>query len=115
MEQDKRQAPRIEKMLVAQYCQDSEQPSCWDTTAIKNISTKGIFLFTNKSFAKDEIIRLLIKIPFDPFHWMEVKGKVIESLTNTTRIMFIELTAEQEKLIHDYVEWLIKSNPSEKH
>ncbi len=110
MENERRRAPRIEKALIVQYAQASGSPSCWDSTTIKNISRTGIFLYTRKNFPKGEILKLLIKIPLDPFHCMKVEGKVVESSANTTHIKFIGLNKEQEKLIHDYVEWLIKYN-----
>ncbi|TAM38910.1 PilZ domain-containing protein [bacterium] len=110
MDNERRNAPRIEKTLTAKYSQASQCPSCWDSTTIKNISKAGILLNTRKSFPKGETLKLLIKIPFDPFHWLEVEGKVIESIGNATRIKFASLSKEQEQLIRDYVEWLIKYN-----
>jgi hypothetical protein len=110
MEIERRKAPRIEKALIAKYTQASVSPGCWDSTTIENISRTGILLNTRKNFPKGEILKLLIKIPFDPFHWMEVEGKVVESSVHNMRIKFIGLSKEQEKLIHDYVGWLIKYN-----
>jgi hypothetical protein len=110
MDSERRRAPRIEKALTVKYSQASQCPSCWDSTTVKNISTTGILLNTRKNFPKGETLKLLIKIPFDPFHWMEVEGKVVESVANLTRVKFVGLNKEQEQLIHDYVEWLIKYN-----
>ncbi|MFA4854415.1 MAG: PilZ domain-containing protein [Candidatus Omnitrophota bacterium] len=115
MEIERRKAPRIEKALIVKYSQASVSPSCWDSTTIGNISRTGILLNTRKNFLKGETLKLLIKIPFDPFHWMEVEGKVVESSVHNTRIKFIGLSKEQEKLIHDYVEWLIKYNLPKQH
>lgn len=114
MENEKRKAPRIEKVLVAKYSPSSQEADCWDSTMLKNISTEGILLYTKKAFACGEILKLLIKIPSDPFHWMEAKGKVVESLANITRIEFAGLNEEQRKLIRDYVEWFIKNNLTKK-
>ncbi len=114
MENEKRKAPRIEKVLVAKYSLSSQEADCWDSSMLKNISTEGILLYTKKTFAPEEILKLLIKIPSDPFHWMETKGKVVESRANITRIKFTELNEEQRKLVRDYVEWFIKNNSTKK-
>lgn len=115
MDGDRRNAPRIDKALTVKYSQASQSPICWDSTTIKNISVAGILLHTRKKFPKREILKLLIKIPFDPFHWMEIEGKVVESVANITRIEFVGLRKEQEQLIRDYVEWAIKHNLPKKH
>lgn len=115
MDNERRNAPRIDKELTAKYCQTSQYPSCWDSTTVKNISGTGILLNTGKNLAKGEILKLLIKIPADPFHWLEVGGKVVESVTNTTRVEFVGLNKEQERLVHDYVEWLVKHNLPKRH
>ena len=114
MDAERRKAPRINKSLTVKYSQPSQSP-IWDFAIAKNISRKGIFLNTRKNFAKGEILKLLIKVPADPFHWMEVEGKVIESIGNTARLNFIGIAQEQEKMIGDYVEWLIKYSLSKKH
>ena len=108
MEDEKRKTTRIEKVLVARYSSIGQGADSWDSTSIKNISIEGMLLFTNKTFAKGELINLLLKIPFDPLHWIEAKGQVVESLTNKTRIKFIELGEAQRKLIGDYVDWFTK-------
>jgi len=110
MDSDRRNAPRIEKALIVQYAQVLQGRSCWDSTTVKNISKAGISLNTGRIFAKGEILKLLIKIPSDPFHWLKAEGKVVESSANTTRLKFIGLGKEQEQLIHDYVEWSIRHN-----
>jgi len=115
MDSERRRAPRIDKALTVKYAQASQCPVCWDSTTIKNISTTGILLNTRKNFPKGEALKLLIKIPFDPFHWLEIDGKVIESAANLTRVKFEGLRKEQEQLIHDYVEWLIKYNQPKRH
>jgi len=115
MDSEKRNAPRIEKALMIKYTQASPSPSCWDSTTAKNISMTGILLNTRRNFPKGETLKLLIKIPFDPFHWMEIEGKVVGSDKNATRVQFVGLRKEQEQLIHDYVEWLIQHNLPKRH
>ena len=115
MDNERRNAPRIEKALTVKYSLSAQSPSCWDSTTVKNISTTGILLNTRKNFPKGEVLKLLIKIPFDPFHWMEIEGKVVDSVENTTRVKFMGLRKEQEQLIHDYVQWLIKYNLPKRH
>ena len=109
---EKRKASRIEKVLVAQYSEDEPEVTHWDSTSIKNISTEGILLCTNKNFTKDQVLVLRFKIPFDPSHWLNAKGKVIESFQCKTRLRFIELNEEQKKIIRDYVDWFVKNNPT---
>ena len=108
MENERRKAPRIEKVLIARYSPVQQEADSWDSSTLKNISTEGILLYTNKVFNKGELIKLLIKIPFDPQHWLETNGQVVESLTNITRVRFSGLDDTQKKLIADYVNWFIK-------
>ena len=114
MEEEKRQAPRIQKLLVAQYSMSSTAADSWDSTTIRNISIIGAMLYTDKNLAKDATLKLLIKIPSDPFHWTEVKGKVVESRGSVARIKFIELGEKQKKLIGDYIIWFLKHSSTEK-
>ncbi|MDD5731162.1 MAG: PilZ domain-containing protein [Candidatus Omnitrophica bacterium] len=115
MDGDRRSAPRVEKPLMVKYSLASQNQGCWDSTTTKDISRKGILLHTRKSFPKGEKLKILIKIPFDPFHWMEIEGKVVDFVGNYTRIEFIGLGKQQEQLIQDYVEWAIKHNLPKKH
>lgn len=110
MEIERRMAPRIEKPLIAKYCLDSQSPS-WDSTTIRNLSRTGVFLNTRRNFPKGETLKLLLKIPFKPFNWLEIKGKVIESAGDATHIKFMDLDKEHEQLINEYVEWVIRQNP----
>ena len=111
MENEKRKGTRIEKVLITRYTPIQQVADSWDSTTLKNISTEGILLYTKNTFSKGDLLKLLIKIPFDPLHWLEAKGQVIESLINITRIKFIELTETQRKLIGDYVDWFVKKEP----
>jgi len=114
MNEDKRQSPRIKKMLVAQYSSSSTATGAWDLTTIRNISIGGALLFTDKPLIKDEIIKLLIKIPSDPFHFTEVNGQVVESRGSLTRIKFVELGDKQKQVIGDYIIWFLKNSPEAK-
>ncbi len=108
MENEKRKTPRINKVLVTRYSPIQQEADSWDAGTLKNISTGGILLFTNKIFNKGEMLKVLIKIPFDPLHWLETNGEVVESKKNTTRIRFLDLGETQKKLITDYIAWFIK-------
>ena len=88
VESEKRKAPRIEKVLTVRYSSIRQEVDSWDSSTLKNISTTGIMLYTNKMLARGELVKLLIKIPFDPQHWLETNGQVIESSTNITHIRF---------------------------
>lgn len=119
MESEKRKASRIEKVLVAKYSDTSQEVDRWDSTTIKNISSEGILLNTIENFTKDQVLKLRFKLPFDPYHWLDTKGQVIESFRCNsqqcnTRIRFIELSGEQKKIIDEYIEWFVKNNPPDK-
>lgn len=115
MDSERRNAPRIDKALTVKYSQASQCLTCWDSTTINDISRAGVSLNTAKNFPRGETLKLLIKIPSDPFHWLEVEGKVVDSSSNTTRLKFVGLSKEQEDLIRDYVEWSIRHNLPKKH
>lgn len=112
--EEKRKSFRIEKVLVAQYSECSQEAASWDSTTIKNISAEGMLLHTDKNFEKDQILALRFKLPSDPSQWLIAKGKVIESYQCKTRILFIELNEGQKKIIQEYIAWFVKNNPLNK-
>ncbi|MFA4842645.1 MAG: PilZ domain-containing protein [Candidatus Omnitrophota bacterium] len=117
MEEEKRKAIRIEKSLVALYSKDEKT---WDMTHVRNISETGMQLTTMYSLSQDENLIFLVKIPFQPFEWIELQGKVVESTelktvfeesvagTQVTRIKFVNLKEEQKNLIREYVDWFLE-------
>ena len=79
---------------------------------IKDISETGVCITTNKNFPLDEIINFRIKLPLEPFQWLELYGKVVEcekALPGTyiTRAEFIYLEVEQKELIKAYIAWVL--------
>jgi hypothetical protein len=113
--EEKRKASLIEKFLVAQYSERPQEDVRWESTTIKNISTGGILLHTNKNLIKGQVLILRFKLPFDPSRWLNTKGKVIDSFQCKTRIEFIELDEEQKKIIQEYIAWFAKNNPAPKY
>lgn len=113
--QEKRKSIRVEKPLLVRYSSEIGSKDNWNIAFIKNVSEAGILFDTNKQFQIGENILLRLKIPLDPYNWMETKGSVIESLpyiskTFLTRLKFICLNDTQRKLIRDYVAWFLKNN-----
>ncbi|MFH1441135.1 MAG: PilZ domain-containing protein [Candidatus Omnitrophota bacterium] len=114
---ERRKAVRIEKSVMALYSMDAYAKN-WDMTTVKDISEIGIRISTNRDFSIGETIMLRIKIPLEPFKWLEIKGKVISSslvkdtkkervLFHITQIEFIELKDEDKKLIVKYISWYL--------
>ena len=120
MEEEKRQAILIKKTLVAMYTPDVDKDKkTWDATIIRDISERGMQVTTNKQFSPDEILTFFIKIPFRPFQWIEVNGRVVasddlktvfdESVAGAhiTRVEFVDLKENQKELIKAYIEWFM--------
>ena len=120
---EKRKAERINKTLIVSYGKQGPRGIVekWDITTVRNISSTGM-VFTSSHVCEGKI-DFMIKIPSRPFEDLSIRGKVIESsalkLTNSdvasktflTRVEFINLENGHNKLLSDYVEWLIKNDP----
>jgi len=109
---EKRKSVRIEKSLLVKYSPEIDSKDNWNVAFIKNISEEGMLFDTNKQFRTGENILLMLKIPLDPYNWMETKGSVIESCpyigkSFLTRLKFTSINQEQQKLIRDYVAWFL--------
>jgi len=107
---ERRESVRIKKSLTVYYANKDKEK--WDMSIIKNISETGICITTNKNFTLDEIINFRIKLPSEPFQWLELYGKVMEcegaiSGIYITRAEFICLKAGQKKLIKEYIAWVL--------
>ena len=109
---EKRKTTRVVKALTIQYAQSTAKPLRWDSTTIKNISTEGILFNSNKLFAEKEILHLRLRVPTDPFNYLEAQGEVVESFVHGhgTRVKLINLEESQKKIIGDYIEGLLKSS-----
>lgn len=120
---DKRKAERIYKSLIVSYGIENHLGVVekWDITTIRNFSKTGM-VFTS-GYACADKVDFMIKLPSHPYEPLRVRGRVIESsalrlanletVTGTflTRVEFIDLKEEDNKLLCDYVEWLIKNDP----
>jgi len=112
---EKRKSVRIEKSLMVKYSPEIDSKDNWNVAFIKNISEEGMLFDTNKQFQAGDGLLLMLKIPLDPYNWVETKGSVIESRpyvgkTFLTRIKFISINQEQKSLIRSYVTWFLSNN-----
>jgi len=116
--QEKRKSVRIEKSLMVKYSPETDSKNNWNVSFIKNISEAGMLFDTNKQFQAGENILMMLKIPLDPYNWMEIKGSVIESQpfmgkVFLTRLKFICINEAQIGLIRNYVSWFLSNkNPN---
>jgi Tfp pilus assembly protein PilZ len=118
---DKREEKRVYKNLILSYGIQNHLGVVekWDITTVKNFSRTGM-VFTSSHACEDKI-DFMIKLPTHPYEYLRIRGIVIESsalkLANSetatgtflTRIKFIDVKDEQDKLLSDYVEWVIKN------
>jgi hypothetical protein len=122
MEEERRAAPRVKTSMVVKYGylpQDKETLS-WDTSEVKNISTKGLCITTRCLFYPKDRLKLQFRTPHEPFRWIEVSGEVVASshLEDSyglsvgqiylTRVKFIDLKKEYEEAIAAYIGWVLK-------
>ncbi|MBU0547801.1 MAG: PilZ domain-containing protein [Candidatus Omnitrophica bacterium] len=121
---EKRKAERISKNLIVSYGVQNHLGVVekWDITTVSNFSKTGM-VFTSSCICEGEI-DFMIKVPSHPYESLRIRGRVIESsalkLANSktasgtfvTRVEFIVLEKEQNKLFCDYVDWLLKNNPN---
>jgi len=121
-ENDKRKATRIYKNLMVSYgVQDYlGVVKKWDITTVKNFSRIGM-AFT-AGYLCEDTIDFLIRVPSHPHAPLHIRGRVVESRglktggtgsseTFFTRVEFIDVRKEQDKLLSDYIDWLIKNDP----
>ena len=120
---EKRKAERIYKSLIVSYGIQNHLGVVekWDITTVRNLSKTGM-VFTS-SYACVDKIDFMIKLPSHPYEPLRIRGRAIESSalklanletatgTFLTRVEFIDLKDEENKLLCDYVEWLIKNDP----
>ncbi|MDD3345351.1 MAG: PilZ domain-containing protein [Candidatus Omnitrophica bacterium] len=120
-ENDRRKAARVNKKLMICYGRlDSRgEVEKWDMTSTQNFSKTGM-IFTS-AYPCQGTVEFMVKIPSRPFESLRIRGKVIESKelkiadsraaagTFLTRVEFIELKEEYDKLLGDYVEWLARN------
>lgn len=117
MGKESRKAPRIDKLFVAKY---QKGIGIWDISHIRNISEIGMQITTNVFLKTGALLRFRIIIPFEPFKWIELTGKVLncseveydfgKTETHVVRVEFVNLRQEQKELIEKYVEWFLNKN-----
>jgi len=114
--EEKRKTSRVEKGLVVRFAQKSEQAPVWDSTTIKNISAEGMLFNSSRLFVKDEILLFNFTVPIYPMNPLKIEGRVVDSFLqgHGTRIQFINLSENDQKVISDYVELLLKNSKQDK-
>ncbi|MFA6129758.1 MAG: PilZ domain-containing protein [Candidatus Omnitrophota bacterium] len=120
---EKRKAERIYKSLIVSYGIQNHLGVVekWDITTVINFSKTGM-VFTSNYICGD-IIDFMIKLPSRPYENLCIRGRIIEcktlKLENSdtptgtyfTRVEFVNLEGEQNKLLCDYVDWVITNDP----
>jgi|GEM_PF-196478 Tfp pilus assembly protein PilZ len=123
LQNEKRKSERIYKNLMLSYGIQNHLGVVekWDIATVRNFSRTGM-VFTS-SYACVDKVDFMIKLPSHPYDLLRIRGKVIESSalklpnletvsgTFLTRVEFIDLKDEENKLLCDYIEWLIKNDP----
>lgn len=97
MEEDRRKFVRLKKPFTAQYY--NKLKFKWDLTTLRDISENGICVNTNTEFVPGESIVIRLKFPTQPFDWVEVEAKVIESKSYLARFEFVNLKDDQKMKI----------------
>lgn len=114
---ERRKAVRIEKSVTVLYSNNFDRLD-WDMANVKDISESGIKITVDKNLPSGEIVNLRIKIPLEPFKWLEIKGRVINSslingaqkenvLFYVAQIEFTSLKDEDKKIIAQYISWYL--------
>lgn len=114
---ERRKAVRIEKSVTVLYSNNFDRLD-WNMANVKDVSESGIKITVDKNLPPGEIVALRVKIPLDPFRWLEIKGKVVNSsvikgaqndkvLFYITQITFVDIKDEDKKLIAQYISWYL--------
>jgi hypothetical protein len=71
---------------------------------------------SNHLFTKDEVLLFNFTVPIYPFNPLKVEGQVVDSFIqgHGTRIKFINLSENDQKVISEYVEHLLKNSRRDK-
>ncbi|MFH1457761.1 MAG: PilZ domain-containing protein [Candidatus Omnitrophota bacterium] len=116
MEPEKRKSIRLKKALDLQYLSEGEgEHQVWVAGLLRDISETGLNFSSDKSFSVHEVIRLRIRFPFNPFQWIELKGRCVGIKGLSIGIYFIrlefeDLQKEQKKAIREYFAWALNKN-----
>jgi len=124
MGQERRRSVRITKPLMVQYLESEDQDKPrWDTTEAKNISAEGLMISVRRPFEVDSIAHFRLKVPLNPFQWLEFDGRVVACEKAVTGIDYdsrgsvyllrIEITAiapDAKALIKQYIDWYLRKS-----
>ncbi len=71
---------------------------------------------SSRLFVKDEILLFNFTVPIYPMNPLKIEGRVVDSFLqgHGTRIQFINLSENDQKVISDYVELLLKNSKQDK-
>ena len=110
MAEEQRKTVRLKKALGMQYLSASQ---VWVTGLLRDISESGLSFTSDESFSKDSIITLRIKFPFNPFQWVELKGRCLEVKGLSigiyiNRLEFVDLEEEEQRVIREYITWALE-------
>lgn len=115
MENEKRKSVRIKKPLVVQYSRDLNAINkIWGMANVKDISATGMCIIADTAIPVNETVNLRIKLPTRPFDWLEFNGRIVKSEGSVTRIEFMDLEAEKDKLIKEYIGWFLSKEGGKK-
>ncbi len=112
MEEERRKTFRIKKNLTVQYASGEKSSLKWEMSLIKDISDTGMSITTSQTFVPEDCLFIRLKLPSQPYKWIEINGVVIESKsfsgeTWLTRVKFLQLGNEDKELIKDYIAWFL--------
>ncbi|MGE5307644.1 MAG: PilZ domain-containing protein, partial [Deltaproteobacteria bacterium] len=79
---EKRRSIRIRKPLAVQFSVESPDGLHWDESLIRDISENGMCLNTGTCMKAGEICVLRIRMPLLPQSFLELRGRVIDSVAS---------------------------------
>jgi hypothetical protein len=114
---EKRRSIRVSRPLFVQFGLGLGSAIMWDESLVKDISETGICIRTSAPIEKDEICYLRFKVP-QTKETVAVSARAIGSSqsknTYFTRLEFINLDEEQQRLLREYIEWTLENERGEK-
>lgn len=117
---ERRRSKRIPKPLMVQYLEPGSTNQ-WDATETKNISAEGLMIITNMHFDVNSTVHLRLKVPLDPFHWLEFDGRVVACEQESAaadhdskdafyrlRIEIVKISDAARNTLRQYIEWYLR-------
>ncbi|MBU0503761.1 MAG: PilZ domain-containing protein [Candidatus Omnitrophota bacterium] len=104
---DERKFTRASKSLAVEYHEDKKHGELI-RTFMMDISVGGGCLITYCGYKPGQVLVVRISIPVNPEEWVDVRGRVVESLRKSnykysTRMEFVDLNHNQKNLIQEFV------------